>query len=100
MVKQMNTSLAAESENIKEMSLVDELETVLESLRGTFLEGDVCIVENTLYCRHDTDDSDSEEQWDNYLDVQDQLKDIGYMLDDPQVEHDCISGDLIKYKES
>lgn len=100
MVNQMKASLDAERENVKEMSLAVELEMISESLRGTILEGEVCIVEKALYCRHDTDDSDPKQQWDNYLDVQDQLKDIGYMLHDPQIEHDCISGDLIKYKES
>ena len=49
-----------------------------------------------FFLRYDTLDSDSKEQWDNYIWVVDELKDRGYEFIDPYVEHDCISGNIQK----
>ena len=48
------------------------------------------------WLRYDTDDSDPKEQWENYIMVQDDLRDYGLKLDDAQIEHDCISGDVME----
>jgi|AntDeeMinimDraft_5_1070356.scaffolds.fasta_scaffold19856_2 hypothetical protein len=49
---------------------------------------------NILWFRYDIDDCFPKEQWTEYCDVQDQLRAVGLELGDPNVEHDCISGDL------
>ena len=74
-----------------------ELEEYLQSYFGCSIT-----VENDEYgpwLRYDTDDSDSREQWDNYIEVLECMKKVGFILDDPQLEHDCISGDIIKEEE-
>lgn len=54
------------------------------------------IVDGEIYFRWDTEDSDPKEQWDNYVEVSEDLRGIGYRLEDPYTEHDCITGNLIK----
>ena len=64
--------------------------------------GNSIYVESTpegLWLRYDTEDSDPKEQWSNYIEVVETLKLIGYEFDEPQVEHDCITGDIIKIKD-
>jgi len=69
-----------------------KLESSLKHLLGTSIS-----IENTeqgLWLRYDTDDSDPKEQWDNYIEVVEALKEVGFEFIDPLTEHDCISGDI------
>lgn len=47
-----------------------------------------------VWLRYDTEDSDPKEQWDNYIEVVEVLRELGLVLVEPQVEHDCITGDV------
>lgn len=71
-----------------------ELEEYLQSYFGSSItvEQD----KDGPWLRYDTDDNDSREQWDEYLEVLECLALEGLTLSDPQLEHDCISGDIIK----
>jgi hypothetical protein len=51
-----------------------------------------------LYFRYDTEDSTQKENWDVYCDIQDTLREYGYILEDPYIEHDCISGNVVEYE--
>ncbi len=64
-------------------------------LSNSWLKDTVTELEEGPYFRLDTDDSDSRQQWDNYVDVSNELREHGLRLDDPYTEHDCITGIVI-----
>ena len=71
------------------------MSSILQAFNDNFQYGEVHAMEdNSVFFRHDTDDSDPQEQWDNYCEVVEDLKKIGLELEDPCVEHDCINGTL------
>jgi hypothetical protein len=72
-----------------------ELETFVSLLAGSEFDGCVFMDDGKPWLRFDIDDCDPKEQWDEYCDVLDGLKRFGLTLEDAQVEHDCISGDLV-----
>jgi hypothetical protein len=72
-------------------------EKICELVLGTEFEGCINIDNGTLWLRYDTTDSDLKERWDNFVDVQERLRQFGVQLDDVLIEHDCISGNLIKF---
>lgn len=77
--------------------MIDEMEDLF---KGSFLEGHLEEqVEGILYLRYDIDDCGPKEQWDEYIEVSDELARLGLMLDDPYLEHDCISGNVIYLEE-
>jgi hypothetical protein len=69
------------------------LDDIRQRLRHTLYTID--LVESQAYLRYDTEDSDSKEQWDNYIMVVEELEAVGLYLDDPYVEHDCITGTIL-----
>lgn len=74
--------------------LAEDIAEVKEKLSDISYEEYVEPQGNFVYFRFDTDDNDPKEQWTEYCGVQDDLKSCGFILYDPCVEHDCISGDL------
>lgn len=60
--------------------------------------GDITEEEGALYYRYDFPSCDSREQWDNYTDTIDMLGRFGFGLSDYCLEHDCLTGDLVKMK--
>lgn len=49
-----------------------------------------------LYFRRDHYEPENpKDTWDIYLDCQEELKELGLQIDDPCVEHDCVSGNVI-----
>lgn len=76
-------------------SRVPTIDALRQRLEGTFLEGCVEVAtDGTPWLRYDIDDCDPKDQWAEYCDVSDQLKSVGLVLEDPCIEHDCISGDV------
>lgn len=72
-----------------------KLNALLAVVAGTIFEGHIEVDgEGEPWLRYDIDDSDSKEQWDEYCFISEQLKAAGLELDEPCVEHDCISGGL------
>lgn len=70
-------------------ALTDVLATVEKDWTGATIEGD--------YFRYDISPEGTEkENWSLYCDIQDDLREYGYEIIDPQIEHDCISGQLHK----
>ena len=76
-----------------------QLENINQLLKNTAYEGKVSIDGDMLYFREDTDDLDTKTNWSNYCDIQDDLKQYGLALSDAQIEHDCISGELVYLKD-
>ncbi len=54
--------------------------------------GDVTLLEGKAYYRHDYYSCDGSESQDIYYDTQEMLAKLGYTIDDPQIEHDCLTG--------
>jgi len=77
-----------------------EYEIIEELLKGTSLEG-CCelALHGSPWVRYDFDSCDSREQQEIYYSLVDELKDVGLQFDDPQIEHDCISGNLMEDEE-
>ncbi len=73
------------------MELVD---IIRASLADTIYKDCISEVDGLPYFRYDTEDSDPKEQWDNYIDVVEDLREKGFMLMDPYTEHDCITGTI------
>lgn len=53
-------------------------------------------IDGKQYYRYDHEELDPKEQWTNFCETQDALREIGYELDDPQLEHDFLSGILVR----
>ena len=51
--------------------------------------------DGSIYFRYDTDDNTVKENESKYFDISEDLRSVGYQIEDPQIEHDCISGTLI-----
>lgn len=75
--------------------LVVLLDEVKDAFKNTCYSDCFAIVENTVYFRYDTEDSNPKEQWDNFIMCRDDLVEKGYTLRDAQTEHDCITGDVV-----
>jgi hypothetical protein len=55
--------------------------------------------EGKLYFRHDVfPEATSKENWTRYCEIQEQLKELGWELIDPYIEHDCVSGQIERVK--
>jgi len=74
-----------------------DIQTAREKLKGSSYEYCVEDDEDGAWLRVDTDDSTSKENWTEYCMIQDELREYGLTLDDPYIEHDCISGTLVEY---
>ena len=72
-----------------------DIDTIHDKLKDTCYEGCVTLVDGKPYFRFDTGDNDPDEAWDEYCIVREDLKDVGLTLEDPYVEHDCITGDIV-----
>lgn len=70
-------------------------ERLVEILRGTRLEGRVTQDGGAWWLRHDTADSTIKENEGLYHDIQQELERYGYRINEPQIEHDCISGFVV-----
>lgn len=81
--------------------LVDSLEKsfadIISRIAGTYLEGHISKLEGTIYLRYDTDDNTAQENESTYYDIQELLQRHGYTMTNTCIEHDCISGDVVKY---
>lgn len=74
-----------------------DLNVVKEAFKDSYLKDCFSVMDgNAIYFRRDTEDSDSRQQWDNYIDVCDELRSKGYKFIEPQIEHDCITGDVVQ----
>lgn len=64
------------------------------------LFGQITRDSDVLYFRHDFEEYEENPKGpqDEYHDCQDMLRRIGWEIADPQIEHDCISGKLARYK--
>jgi hypothetical protein len=78
------------------MTVEDLHSEVCAALAGTYLEGCFSIDDGTVYFRYDTDDNTAKENESEYYDIQEYLQDLGYQIDMVCIEHDCISGDIIR----
>ena len=67
---------------------------IKQKFKGTIFEGCLQVEAGLPWLRYDIDDCGPKEQWDEYIDVVNGLKELGLELVDPYVEHDCISGGL------
>ena len=76
------------------------VEQIIGLLKGTSLEG--CCesdVDDNPWVGYDFDSCDSDKQWDYLCDISDQLREVGLQFNDPQLEHDCLSGNIIRRNE-
>lgn len=64
----------------------------LDPVRGMFPSASVV---NGFFQMDIFPEKTSKENWSEYCDVQATLREIGFELEDPQVEHDCISGKIV-----
>lgn len=54
-----------------------------------------------VWLRHDVEDCDDETEeqhdkvWREFCEIQEELHSHGYEIKDPEIEHDCISGDVV-----
>lgn len=82
--------------------LADTPQDLLKALEGTSLEGCLSLedshsdVATQVYLRYDTGDSTYDDNWSEYCEMQDDLKELGWEITDVYIEHDCISGYLNK----
>mgnify|MGYP005854965209 CR=1 FL=1 len=76
---------------------IEDLQKVQKLVEDSAFDGCVNKDNEAVWLRYDTDDCDPKEQWSEYCDVQERLQVLGLKLIDPQLEHDCISGDLVYY---
>lgn len=74
----------------------EELQILIEAFKTSYLANHFSICDDGLYLRYDTDDSTAKENWTQFCDIQDELKTKGYTLIDPYIEHDCITGTVVK----
>ena len=72
---------------------------IADQLNGLHLDLSVQVSDDHLWLRYDFYSCDPDEQWENYICLSDDLKRLGFVLNDPCVEHDCISGDLCRIDE-
>jgi hypothetical protein len=63
-----------------------------QCFKNSYLKDHIIIDDGSIFLRYDTDDSDPDQQWDNYIDVVEELKKCGWKFIDACTEHDCISG--------
>lgn len=71
-------------------------ESILNLINKTYFNNHYQIDNQGVYLRYDTCDSDSRQQSANWDFVRDELEEYGLQLDDPLIEHDCISGYVVK----
>ena len=56
--------------------------------------------EEGMYFRYDTDDTTTKENGEKFYEINASLREVGYDIPDPQIEHDCISGTVLPIKSS
>ncbi len=61
--------------------------------------GEVTQQEGKPWFRYDYDSCDAKESWSIFIDVQEELRGQGWEIDDPQIEHDCLTGFLIPFQK-
>lgn len=62
--------------------------------------GDVTQLEGRPHYRLDFDSCDADEQWEHLCSAQEMLRLIGWQIEDPNLEHDCLTGFLIPARRS
>lgn len=67
---------------------------MIENLKTSWLNDHITFLNNRWYLRYDTMDSTAKENFDVYCDIQEELRDYGFEIEDPYIEHDCITGFL------
>ena len=65
---------------------------LIQQLDRSWLRYHITIQNGDYYFQMYTEESTPKENWSTYCDVQDELRMYCYEIDDPCIEHDCISG--------
>lgn len=82
--------LDAEPEDITEQA-----QTIIDKLRSIDFIGQWTVDHGEIIFRYDTGDCTPKENWDVYCDLVDDLSKAGLEIDEPHIEHDCISGNIV-----
>ena len=77
----------------------DTEETPLATPSCSLSLGEVTQQEGKPWFRYDYDSCDGKESWGIFIDVQEELRGQGWEIDDPQIEHDCLTGFLIPFQK-
>lgn len=80
----------------EELSLEKQLEKLQFVFNESHLSGTFSICEDQLYFRYDTGDNTVKENEALLHEIREELQEVGYTLDNTYVEHDCITGDVVK----
>lgn len=69
-------------------------ETEREAIEDAWPTGYVVVENGRPFYRYDTSDLTTQENGRTCAEIQERLRAIGWQIDDPCIEHDCISGPL------